>query len=405
MSQTYDGATTALRRRAKRWKALAKRLRESALYASRLQRKTHRELELAIEHNKGLRERETSDGAMVLTLQLRDARRQIAELEDAAVWADKRYAEVSDLEKAAAQGLAATTATLMLAERDLSDAHRRIEELTAELESKTRESFSWESEYRGLEDLCKLGDDKLEAAEAEVARLRLLLQGHEALEPQVKYLRAELATERAAREQERQLKENTLGNCMMLLGERDTALARVKELEEVNSRVIADCRKYEHDYAAAETALASARGLLEKTPMPDPDGEGPTNAQVELWAQFVHDMADLLYGSGLASHPSPAPVAAPCAGCAAWREAYDPSPFGPQTPDEVSVFLRERDHVNGQCAALKIAQVQKDYDACHRQHEQCMKLLELCEQQRLPLDIGELVREMLAKGELPEGSL
>lgn len=38
-----------------------------------------------------------------------------------------------------------------------------------------------------------------------------------------------------------------------------------------------------------------------------------------------------------------------------WEQAYDSNGFGPQNPSEVQVFLRERDRVNGQVAALRVS--------------------------------------------------
>lgn len=45
----------------------------------------------------------------------------------------------------------------------------------------------------------------------------------------------------------------------------------------------------------------------------------------------------------------------------------------------------------------------KEWEACHRQHEQCMKLLEKCSLRLSPGNLRDLVREMLSNGELPEG--
>ena len=47
-----------------------------------------------------------------------------------------------------------------------------LRECRAELESKTRESFSWESEYRGIEDKMKEQDDALDSARADLATAR-----------------------------------------------------------------------------------------------------------------------------------------------------------------------------------------------------------------------------------------
>lgn len=65
----------------------------------------------------------------------------------------------------------------------------------------------------------------------------------------------------------------------------------------------------------------------------------------------------------------------------------------------VSLRLRLAD------AQDRIIKVSDDYDACHRQHEQCMKLLERCSFVLLPSPLRDWVRLMLSKGELPEGTL
>jgi len=44
----------------------------------------------------------------------------------------------------------------------------------------------------------------------------------------------------------------------------------------------------------------------------------------------------------------------------AWRAAYDNVDFGPQTPEEVPVFLRERDKVNGEQASVKVASLERE---------------------------------------------
>lgn len=45
----------------------------------------------------------------------------------------------------------------------------------------------------------------------------------------------------------------------------------------------------------------------------------------------------------------------------------------------------------------------RDWEACHRQHEQCMRLLEMAEPWVVATPLGKLIREMRALGELPEG--
>lgn len=95
--------------------------------------------------------------------------------------------------------------------------------------------------------------------------------------------------------------------------------AEVARLREVEARVaeLEGALRVVSDRAVSEAllrqdALDQARGLLERTPMPDPDGEGPTNEQLEKWADFINSMADLLFGGGLRAHPEPATTAATC---------------------------------------------------------------------------------------------
>ena len=73
--------------------------------------------------------------------------------------------------------------------------------------------------------------------------------------------------------------------------------------------------------------------------------------------------------------PSDEPVATPCAGC--------------------------------EKLTLHVSMLEGEFEACHRQHEQCMKLLEWS-RPHVPKDgsqLDHLLAEMLSKGELPEGSL
>lgn len=87
------------------------------------------------------------------------------------------------------------------------------------------------------------------------------------------------------------------------------------------------------------------------------------------------------------------------------KMAEDSNPDNVLSKHNAMLMAIEQRDLCKHTAEKALADMQADWDACHRQHEQCMKLLEICEQQRLPPDVGELVREMLSKGELPEGSL
>lgn len=109
--------------------------------------------------------------------------------------------------------------------------------------------------------------------------------------------------------------------------ERDTALARVKELEAASVAVIA---RSESRALAAETALASARNLTRWEPTvvePQPEDDGPLydgflTDDEGTWIRY-EDLSALL-----TSHP--APVAAPCSGCASARELLRTADDTPQ---------------------------------------------------------------------------
>ena len=280
MTQTYDGATTALRRWSKRWKALAKSYRQRHVWNGEVIERQQRALEQA----------ETSDGAMVLTLQLTEAR-------------------------------------------------QRIEELTGTI---------------ALQDAVLRASNEREA------------------------------TERAAREQDVSTMQDLLDICSSDLdsarGERDTALARVKELEEFAGRAALANMTGESlgiqlaRLQAAETALASVRKrvqdwmengvgpiqscgyalqhLLTSRPSPAPVAEDVTEHTCSVTSDEECPVCN------------PAPVAAPCAGC---------------------------------------AELRKNWDACHRQHEQCMKLLTKAMPHLAGLPVYDLIDEMLERGELPKG--
>lgn len=203
---------------------------------------------------------------------------------------------------------------------------KRIEELTAALESKTRESFSWESDYRGLEDKCRERDDKFEAAESEVARLR---EERETLRLAVEAGRLLIATERAAREQ----------------------------AEADRDQRIADLTREWSAHAMTRQELKASRAAHEKA-------MGERDTALER----VKELERACYSDGHGAHAE--------------------------------------DLLKLRAAESALASLRTDYDACHRQHEQCMKLLELAEVQlREHPRIHALVREMLTKGELPEGSV
>lgn len=317
--KTYDGATTALRRRAKRWKALAKRVRAR-----------HR------------------DGAMVLHLQLKDAR-------------------------------------------------QRIEELTAELR--------------------KADEAALELASAH-------------------------ATERTAREQDTEAKDYWFEKACELERERDTALLQLAETEKERQRLsdsatqlLARAKELEADkaiiieardqagigWATAETALASARDFIESL-VGSSAGSAALDAELNAWLTSP-----------------PAPVAAPCAGCeavqaelerrTAWSNRQiaalqvDLAFAKSQRDDNENAWQCEKvkrenaefrlkmaeDNVlskhNAMLMAVKNAdEFRRNWEACHRQHEQCMKLLEKCSLRLSPGNLRDLVREMLSNGELPEGT-
>ena len=93
--------------------------------------------------------------------------------------------------------------------------------------------------------------------------------------------------------------------------ERDTALARVKELEAridnefTHDQLLHEVSSYRSGMMAAETALASARTIAEE----------PIVFNQRHMERRIKRIRE-----ALASHPAPAPVAAPCAGCAAARE-------------------------------------------------------------------------------------
>lgn len=278
--------------------------------------------------------------------------------------------------------------------------HRRIEELTAEL-AKSRAKYD-----RDISD-------------KEIAH------------------QVDLATERAAREalsSANGLLTHDISDLHDQLEqaerERDTALARVKELEaNDNESWKWKCCHADHEASlwneralAAETALASARILIEQAA----DGEH------EWSPKFRGECA-----SWLTSHP--APVAAPCAGCALLlrrlRELTEYYMLEVRNSEdrlkrvhrlqaqlarvgtrlhvkraEAAHWMRAADashhtkRVTVNALLVNQRALRANYDACHRQHEQCMKLLQRVRPyapRHCKLD--QLICEMLEKGELPEG--
>lgn len=169
------------------------------------------------------------------------------------------------------------------------DAVRRIAELTEELEQAQT--------LRGVDQgLLQMAGDEIRGLRSDLAVHRGALQDETVSHG--KTIEA-LATERAAREQlaDKHMRLKELYDVKYRAHEqaereRDTALARVKELEESVASAV-EAREYaQRGWGAAETALASARKLLER---------------VYQWCPYAPMAGDI--ATLLTSHPAPVAAA------------------------------------------------------------------------------------------------
>lgn len=182
-----------------------------------------------------------------------------------------------------------------------------------------------ESQRDDNESAWQAEKQKRETAEAEVARLREAFDISSAAHAQAE---AVLATERAAHEATERSRQEATDRALGIAAKLDETVRALEATKAERDGWVDRCDRLKRETKAAEarvaelkrelvaqelrhvrtreerTALDQARRLLERTPMPDPDGEGPTNEQLEKWADFINSMADLLFGSGLRAHPA-----------------------------------------------------------------------------------------------------
>lgn len=439
MTQTYDGATTALRRWSKRWKALASREREWLALADQHNQLLQRHLYVAARHAKRWKAL-----AKKLRFSVRLLRGQVFDLELllSSTRTDRANLQFRlDLVTADPDSLASSLLSkhnaLRMASKNLDAQRQRIEELTAELER---------------------------------------------YQQKAQHIADAFAAERAAREQAENEHEETLRELDVrgqqldgavaaaadLKHERDTALARVKELEllltatESQMLELRDVSLIQHKSktdckyrcVAAETALASARELIANWVR---NFNLSTACRAGVRDEYEESK------DWLSSHPSPAPVAVtfvqpgkrtttaedldavwqdesdavPEDGSAvgplqlrtraqidehiaseirAWRKAVAEGTRHPMTLNYITLERLqelcdepESAPVAAPCAGcekltLHVTMLEGEFETCHRQHEQCMNLLARVSLQLPPGDMRDLVREMLSKGELPEGT-